>query len=55
MYSYADRPRAVRLHIKLGKRLGLTVRQFGYPTKDALKAWRRELAMRQALSTGYRR
>jgi putative tryptophan/tyrosine transport system substrate-binding protein len=30
MYSYADRPRAMRLHIKLGKRLGLTVRQFGY-------------------------
>jgi transposase-like protein len=42
MYSYEDRLRAVRLHIKLGKRVVLTIRQLGYPTKKALKAWRLE-------------
>lgn len=35
MYSYEDRLRAVRLYIKLGKRIGLTIRQLGYPTKNA--------------------
>jgi putative transposase len=36
MYSYEDRIRAVRLYIKLGKRIGATLRQLGYPTKNAL-------------------
>ncbi|TNH94682.1 hypothetical protein [Aeromonas jandaei] len=39
MYSYADRLKAVQLYIKLGKRVGITIRQLGYPTKNALKAW----------------
>jgi putative transposase len=34
MYSYEDRLRAVRLYIKLGKRIALTVRQLGYPRKE---------------------
>jgi putative transposase len=38
MYSYDDRLRAVRLYIKLGHRVGLTIRQLGYPTKNALKS-----------------
>ncbi len=42
MYSYEDRIRAVRLYIKLGKRIGATLRQLGYPTKNALKSWHRE-------------
>ncbi|AOF94478.1 IS3 family transposase [Sinorhizobium sp. RAC02] len=42
MYSYADRIRAVELYIKLGKRVKATIRQLGYPTKNALKAWCRE-------------
>jgi len=37
MYSYEDRLRAVQLYIRLGKRVGLTIRQLGYPTKNALK------------------
>jgi hypothetical protein len=32
MYSSEYRLRAVRLYIKLGKRVGLTIRQLGYPT-----------------------
>lgn len=36
MYSHEDRLRAVQLYIKLGKRVGLTIRQLGYPTKNAL-------------------
>jgi transposase InsO family protein/transposase-like protein len=42
MYSYEDRIRAVRLYIKLGKRTGATIRQLGYPTKNALKGWHRQ-------------
>ena len=41
MYSYDDRLRAVRIHIKLGKRDGLIVNQLGYPTKNTLKTWYR--------------
>lgn len=29
MFSYDDRLRAMRLYIKLGRRLGLTIRQLG--------------------------
>lgn len=42
MYSYEDKARAVELYIKLGKRVGATIRQLGYPTKNALKGRRRE-------------
>jgi transposase-like protein len=42
MYSYEERIRAVRLYIKLGKRVAKTIRQLGYPTKNALKSWHRE-------------
>jgi hypothetical protein len=38
MYSYADTLRAVELYIRLGKRLNGTIRQLGYPTKNALRA-----------------
>ena len=55
MYSYEDRLRAVRLYIKLGKRLGLTIRQLGYPTKNALKHWHREYEQRLDLPVGYAR
>lgn len=36
MYSYENRMRAVRLHIKLDKRVAATIRQLGYPTKNSL-------------------
>ena len=39
MYPYDDRTRAVKLYIKLGKRTAATIRQLGYPTKNALKSW----------------
>ncbi len=55
MYSYEDRVRAVRLYIKLGKRVGLTIRQLGYPTENALKGWYREYEERGDLPTGYAR
>ena len=53
MYSYADRMRAVQLYIKLGKRVGATIRQLGYPTKNALKDWYREYERRHDLTAGY--
>jgi hypothetical protein len=39
MYSYEDRIRAIELFIKLDKRVRATIRQLGYPTKNALKGW----------------
>ncbi|MEX1166467.1 MAG: IS3 family transposase, partial [Hydrogenophaga sp.] len=42
-------------YIKLGKRLGLTIRQLGYPTKNALKTWYGEYEQRLELPAGYAR
>jgi putative transposase len=55
MYSYEDRLRAVELYIKLGKRVRATIRQLGYPTKNALKGWCREYEQRRDLPRGYER
>ena len=53
MYSYEDRIRAVKLYIKLGKRLRATIRQLGYPTKNSLIRWYRQYERRQDLQVGY--
>jgi len=53
MYLYEDRLRAVRLYIRLGKRVSLTIRQLGYPTKNALKSWHREYERSLDLPVGY--
>lgn len=53
MYSYEDRLRAVRLYIKLGKRVGATIRQLGYPTKNSLKSWHQQYEQRLDLRAGY--
>ena len=55
MYSYEDRIRAVRLYIELGKRTGPTIRQLGYPTKNALKNWYRKYEQGRDLPVGYAR
>ena len=55
MYSYEDRIRAVKLYIKLGKRLRATIRQLGYPTKNSLIGWYREYERSQELRVGYSR
>lgn len=56
MYSYEDRIRAVELYIKLGKRVRPALRQLGYPTKNALKGWYRDMSngsiCRQAMRAG---
>ena len=53
MFSYEDRLRAVQLYIKLGRRIGLTICQLGYPTKNALLSWHREYEKRLDLPAGY--
>ena len=53
MYSHEDRLSAVQLYIKLDKRIGLTIRQLGYPTKNALLSWHREYERRLDLPAGY--
>ena len=53
MYLYEDRIRAVKLYIKLGKRTGPTIRQLGYPTKNALKSWHREYEHSRDLQVRY--
>lgn len=45
--------RAVQLYIKLGKRVGVTISQLGYPTKNALKDWYGEYERRHDLPAGY--
>jgi transposase-like protein len=55
MYSYEDRIRAVELYIKLGKRIRASIRQLGYPTRNALKGWHREYEQRLDLPKGYAR
>jgi len=55
MYSYEDRLRAVHLYLKVGKRVGLTIRELGYPNMVTLKAWCREFEQNQCLSSGYTR
>lgn len=55
MYSYEDKIRAVELYIKLGKRVKATIRQLGYPTKNALKGWYREHDRRGDLAKAYHR
>lgn len=55
MYSNEERLRVRRLYIKLGKRLGLTVRPLGHPTKNSLLSWVREHGQFRDLPAGYRR
>jgi putative transposase len=55
MYSYEERIRAVRLYIKLGRRLGATLRKLGYPTKNSLISWYLEYEREQDLPVGYSR
>ena len=53
MYSYEDRIRAVKLFIKLGNRPRATIRQLGYPTKNALIGWYRAYIQDCDLQEGY--
>ena len=55
MCSDEERIRAVKLHIKLGKRTGQTIRQLGYPTKNSLKGWYREYERDRDLQVVYTR
>ena len=45
----------MQLYIKLDKRIGLTIRQLGYPTKNALLSWHREYEQSLDLPAGYAR
>lgn len=53
MYSYEDRPRAVRLYKKLDKRARATILQWGYPTNNSFKSWHRELEQGRDFPVGY--
>jgi transposase InsO family protein/transposase-like protein len=53
MFSYEDRIRAIKLYIKLGKRVGPTIRKLGYPTKNALKNWYSEYEHSRDLQVCY--
>ena len=55
MYKYDERLRAVKLYLKLGKRIGATIRQLGYPTKNSLKSWYQEFMERGDLQVAYAR
>lgn len=55
MYTYEDRIKAVELYLKLGRRLGATIRKLGYPTKNTLISWYREYLASMDLHKGYSR
>ena len=55
MYSYEDRIRAVKLYLKLGRRIAATIRQLGYPTKNSLLSWYREYQAHEDLARVYER
>lgn len=55
MYSYDERRQAVEQYLKLGKRIRATIRQLGYPTKNALKNWYQEFQQRGDLHVAYAR
>jgi putative transposase len=55
MYTYEERIRAVKLYIKLGRRVGASLRKLGYPTKNTLISWYREYEREQDLQVGYSR
>lgn len=45
----------IRLYLKLGKRLGFTIHQLGYLTKNTLIGWCREYLAKQDLRGGCNR
>ncbi|MFP4897631.1 hypothetical protein, partial [Paraburkholderia sp. EG304] len=47
------RPVTFIRNTQLGKRIGATIRQLGYPTKNSLKAWHREYERCHDLQIGY--
>ncbi len=55
MTGFNTRIRAFGLYIKFGKRIGATIHQLGYPTKNALLGWCREYEQRLDLPRGYAR
>ena len=54
MYSYEDRLYAVKLYLKLGRRLKATLLQLGYANRASLKEWCAEFEQTQDLRQGYR-
>ena len=55
MYTYEDRIKALRLYLKLGRRLGATIRKLGDPTKNTPIGWYREYLANQDLKARYDR
>jgi putative transposase len=55
MHSIEYRLRGVQFRIKLDKRIGLSIRQVGSPTKNALKSWHGEYEQRLGRPAGYAR
>ena len=55
MYSYEDRVRAVKLYLKLRKRIRATIRQLGYPTRNSLISRHQQFERFLNLAAGYSR
>ena len=53
MYSYEDRLHAVKLYLKLGRRLKATLLQLRYSNRYSLKAWCAEFEQHGDLRKGY--
>ncbi|NLW55900.1 MAG: transposase, partial [Firmicutes bacterium] len=55
MYSYEDRIKAVKLYIKYDLSVADTIRELGYPTRNALIKWYKEYKEKGDLHTDYER
>ena len=53
MYSHEERLRAVKLYIKLGKRIKAVIQQLGYPTKNSFRAWHEDFQKSGDLRASY--
>ena len=53
MYSYEDRIKAVKLYIKYDFSVADTLRELGYPTRNALIKWYKEYKEKGDLHTSY--
>ena len=55
MYTHQEMLKAVKLYIKLDKRIALTIQTLGYPTKNTLRSWYKNYLLSGDLSHGYTR
>lgn len=55
MFTYKQKKKAIDLYIKNGKKMTLTLKQLGYPSKGTLTAWYKEYENSNTITKKYKR